>query len=244
VTALAAATPGRFLDGDGKSIVKGLGADTLRKFQARAILRSSGGQPYLTRALRLPSNPVELFFDIETDPMRNHCYLHGFVERRADDPSRETYTAFFSEEPTEGAERDAFAASWAFVQSRRPCTIYIYSKCERTWWRRLQQRHPGVCTADEVAALFAEGNVVDLYEVVETASEWPTVDHSIKTLASYLGFAWRDPHPSGAASIQWYDSHLAGVADAKQRILDYNEDDCRATRVLLDSLLSLRPAAA
>lgn len=138
VTALAEATADRFLDGDGKSIVKGLGADTLRKLQARALLRSSLGQPYLTRPLDLPSNPVELFFDIETDPLRNHCYLHGFVERRAGDPASETYTAFFSEAPTEEAERAAFAAAWAFVQSRRPCTIYIYSKYERTWRRQLQ----------------------------------------------------------------------------------------------------------
>ncbi|HZO93282.1 MAG TPA: TM0106 family RecB-like putative nuclease [Candidatus Baltobacteraceae bacterium] len=244
ITALASAGPGRFLDGDGKSVVKGLGPDTLRKFHARAVLRSTHGHPYLTRALRLPQNPVELFFDVETDPLRNHCYLHGFVERRVDDPSAETYTAFFSAEPTEEAEREAFAAAWAFVRARRPCTIYIYSKYERTWWRQLQQRHPDVCTADEVAELFGCGDVVDLYEVVETSSEWPTVDHSIKTLASYLGFAWRDPHPSGAASIQWYESHLEGAQDAKQRILDYNEDDCRATRILIDALRTMRVAAA
>lgn len=244
VAALASATPGRFLDGDGKSIVKGLGPDSLRKFQARAILRSSHGRPYLTRELRLPRNSVELFFDIETDPLRNHCYLHGFLERRRDDPSTETYTAFFSEKPTDAGEREAFAAAWAFVQSRRPCTIYIYSKCERTWWRKLQQRHPDVCTPEDVGELFADANVVDLYEIVETATEWPTVDHSIKTLASYLGFAWRDPHPSGAASIQWYDAHLGGSTDARQRIVDYNEDDCRATRVLLDALRSLRTAVA
>lgn len=43
------------------------------------------------------------------------------------------------------------------------------------------------------------------YNVVQKATEWPTRDHSIKTLAAFLGFAWRDPHPSGAASIEWFD---------------------------------------
>jgi predicted RecB family nuclease len=37
------------------------------------------------------------------------------------------------------------------------------------------------------------------------ATEWPTNDQSIKTLAKYLGFAWRDTNPSGAASIEWFD---------------------------------------
>jgi predicted RecB family nuclease len=73
-----------------------------------------------------------------------------------------------------------------------------------------------------------------------TETERPTRDYSIKTLAKYLGFKWRDLHSSGAASIEWYDRG-AGTGDPaiKQRILDYNEDDCRATRVLLDGIRTL-----
>ncbi len=59
-------------------------------------------------------------------------------------------------------------------------------------------------------------------------------------LAKYLGFGWRDTHPSGAASIErfrrWVDS---GDLESKQRILDYNEDDCCATRVLVDGIRAL-----
>lgn len=61
-----------------------------------------------------------------------------------------------------------------------------------------------------------------------------------ETLAKYLGFRWRDAHPSGAASIQWFDEWVnTGSPEIKQRILDYNEDDCRATRVLLDGIRNL-----
>lgn len=75
---------------------------------------------------------------------------------------------------------------------------------------------------------------------MKKATEWPTRDHSIKTLAKFLGFSWRDTHPSGAASIEWFDRRIQ-TADTtvKQRILDYNEDDCVATRVVLDSIRSL-----
>jgi predicted RecB family nuclease len=59
-------------------------------------------------------------------------------------------------------------------------------------------------------------------------------------LAKHLGFKWRDPHPSGAASIEWFDRWvITRDAAARQRILDYNEDDCRATRVLLDGIRAL-----
>ena len=66
---------------------------------------------------------------------------------------------------------------------------------------------------------------------------WPTRDHSIKTLAKFLGFSWRDTDPSGAASIEWYQRWTEQRDPAiKSRILEYNEDDCRATRVLLDAV--------
>jgi len=76
-----------------------------------------------------------------------------------------------------------------------------------------------------------------LYDVVTKATEWPTKDYSLKTLAKFLGFSWRDVHPSGAASIEWFDKWVCfGEADVRNRIFEYNEDDCGATRILLDGL--------
>jgi predicted RecB family nuclease len=89
--------------------------------------------------------------------------------------------------------------------------------------------------------LFDPARAIDLYgDVVLKATEWPTRDHSIKTLAKYLGFTWRDTHPSGAASVEWFDRWCPERNPViRQRILDYNEDDCRATRVLLDGIRGL-----
>ncbi|VVM08363.1 hypothetical protein MAMC_02074 [Methylacidimicrobium cyclopophantes] len=75
-------------------------------------------------------------------------------------------------------------------------------------------------------ALFGSRFVIDLYEIVRKKTEWPTRDFSIKTLAKYCGFVWRDAHPSGAASIEWFDQWVrSGDGEVQQRILDYNEDD-------------------
>jgi hypothetical protein len=55
-----------------------------------------------------------------------------------------------------------------------------------------------------------------------------------------LGFEWRDTSPSGAASIEWFDRWTKTHDPAiRARIIDYNEDDCRATRVLLDAIRGL-----
>lgn len=78
---------------------------------------------------------------------------------------------------------------------------------------------------------------MDLYlDVVKPASEWPTLDFSIKSLAKWCGFAWRDMDPSGASSIEWFDQWAQTRPAMKTRLLEYNEDDCRAMRVVMDAM--------
>ncbi|MBW2631546.1 MAG: TM0106 family RecB-like putative nuclease [Deltaproteobacteria bacterium] len=225
-----------------KTDFPGVGPDTLRKFQNRAKLQKQpGAKPYLKETAHLPESDTELFFDIETDPMRDICYLHGFIERRDGDNRTEIYVAFLAEKPSGKEEERAFAEAWAYIQNSQPCVIYYYSAYERTIWRKLQKKYPHVITVDELENLFDPADAVDLYHhIVRSKTEWPTRDFSIKTLASYLGFSWRDSNPSGAASIEWYHRWTeSGDPEIRQRILDYNEDDCIAMRVLLEGIQKL-----
>ncbi len=226
----------------GKTVISGISPKMLHKFQERARLQvQPNAAPYLREPVELPPAGLELFFDVETDPMRSICYLHGFVERRGGDNSTERYVAFLAEEPTPREEERAFAEAWAYVRASKPCAIYYYSPYERTTWRGLQKRYPHVATEAEIEAMFASGTAIDLYHhVVRSRTEWPTRDHSIKTLATYLGFEWRDPDPSGAASVEWYHQWTeTGDSAVRDRILEYNEDDCIAMRVLLDGIRRL-----
>ena len=226
-----------------KSTIPGMGLSTLQKLHARAQLIAAGDEarPYLRQAVDLPTHDSELFFDIEVDPLRDHSYLHGFIERQQQRNASEQFVAFFADQPTPKAERDAFAQSMAYLDQHQDSKIYYYSKYERTIYRKLQTKYPEVCSAEDIEALFHPERAIDLYfDVVLKATEWPTRDYSIKSLAKYLGFIWRDTHPSGAASIEWFHRWVeSGDQDIKQRILDYNEDDCRATRVLLDGIRRL-----
>ena len=238
----AAADPAHFIKGS-KTIFPGIGPSTLQKLHARARLIAAGedATPYLRTQILLPTTNLELIFDIEVDPLRDNCYLHGFVERRNSENHTERFVAFFAEDLTEEAERKAFADAWQYLQNDSTCIIYYYSKYERTIYRKLQDKYPDVCNVQELEALFDPTHAVDLYfDVVLKATEWPTRDFSIKTLAGYLGFKWRDTHPSGAASIEWFHRWIE-TRDPKvrKRILDCNEDDCRAMRVLRDALPGL-----
>lgn len=226
---------------DKKTVVLGIGPDTLRKFRTRAKLQVGKNPPILKGPLNLPLSDLEIFFDLETDPMQDVCYLHGFLERRNRDEKSERFVSFFADDPSQEEEEKAFAGAWEYIKASRPCIVYYYSKYERTVWRRLQKKYPDVMSEEEVEDMFSPDNSVDLYyDVVKSKTEWPTRDYSIKTLASYLGFSWRDTDPSGASSIEWYHRWVENKDESvRKRILEYNEDDCIATRVLLDGIRGL-----
>ena len=225
---------------DGRSTVSGIGVDMLMRLHTRAQLQTADDPvPLLLDSVDLPANERELFFDVETDPMRGVCYLHGFIVRDRKSTGTEEYFAFFADDPTEDAERTAFDQAWDFVQANSQASVYVYSPYERTTWKHLSAKYPEVASEKAVLKFFAQQHVVDLYhDVVRSRMEWPTYSYGIKSIATFLGFNWRDPEPSGTSAVRWYHDWVASKDETiKQRILDYNEDDCLAMRVLVDYLI-------
>ena len=228
----------------GKTEFAGIGAATLRKLSQRAQLLANEESPYMRGKVDLLNERKELFFDIEVDPTRDFCYLHGFVERNNGNSEGEIYHHFFVEDGSKEEEERIFREAWNFVKNSIPSAIYYYSKYERTIWHKLRDKYPSVCSEQDIDDLFSSKNgfqSLDLYyDVVRKYGEFPTIDHSIKTLAKYFGFGWREEGASGASSIEKFDRWLEGKNPRlKEELLEYNEDDCRATRVLLDAIREL-----
>ena len=240
VQALAEVDLEELIDGK-KTIIRGIGIGSLRKFRARAQLqRTPDAKPYFAEDVSFPAVDDELFFDVETDPFRDYCYLHGFLKRSGASSGSEEYVSFFADDPIPEAEEKMFSQAWDYIASHPAAAIYYYSHYECTTWRKLAKRYPNVASEADVLALFDRDLSVDLYKVVGSKMIWPTRGHGLKATAKFLGFTWRDEDPSGAASIEWYHRWVETADQAiRARILTYNEDDCVATRVLLDKLRGL-----
>jgi len=116
--------------------------------------------------------------------------------------------------------------------------VYLHGIYE---YRKLQKIYPEVISEEELEIFFSNPNVIDLYtDIVSKNTDWPVGSYSLKALAQYLGFKWRDETPSGALSIQWFNEYLENKDEkVLDRILKYNEDDCKATMVLKDGIQSL-----
>ncbi len=238
---LAEADVESFIEGE-RTAFPHVDARRLRQFQRRARLqRQPGAKPYLTRAFTWPRAPVELFVDIETDPLRGLSYLHGFVIREAAAMHGERFEGIFITDGTATAERDAFAKAMTVFRRHPDALVVHYAQHARKAFRRLAADYPEVASPAEIEAIFRPPHSLDLYlDVVEPGSEWPTHDLSIGSLARCCGFSWRQADPSVALLVEWFD-RWARSRDPRfrQRLLACKEDDCRALRAVFDHLKTL-----
>jgi predicted RecB family nuclease len=97
----------------------------------------------------------------------------------------------------------------------------------------MQKLYPEVISETELEAFFDHPNTIDLFGIVNKHTDWPVSSYSLKDLAQYLGYKWRDETPSGALSIEWFNKFIdTQDTEILNRLLAYNEDDCKATMVL------------
>jgi uncharacterized protein len=229
-----------------KQFLVGVGEKTLAKIVIRADIYANQKEPVVYGEIKFPEVTYEIFFDIEDDPTQEFVYLHGVYERNTE-TGKERFLDFTAKECTDKGEKEAWAGFWDYIHPlpKGDFAVYYYSPHEKTVYKKLQKLYPEVVTAEEVEGFFDNPKVIDLYQVVLKQTDWPLSSYSIKELAVYLGFQWRDKTPSGALSIQWYNQYLeTGDKKILKRILEYNEDDCKATMVVKDGIEKLTKAAS
>lgn len=223
-----------------KQFLPRVGEKSLAKFINRARILIETKKPIVYKPIVFPEVSYELFFDIEDDPTQEFVYLHGVYERTKDGGK---FLDFTATELSAEMEKEAWQKFWNYIRSlpRDDFAVYYYSHHEKTTYRRMQKQYPDVISEDELEVFFESPNVIDLYQIVLKYTDWPVGSYSLKTLAMYLGFEWRDETPSGALSIQWFNEYLE-KKDPKmlERILLYNEDDCIATMVLKDGIVKIQ----
>jgi uncharacterized protein len=65
----------------------------------------------------------------------------------------------------------------------------------------------------------------------------PVYSYSLKAVAKRLGYRWTHPDASAAQSMFWYSTWLkSGDRALLDHAVEYNKDDCRATRRLKEWL--------
>lgn len=206
---------------------------------ARAL---ATGRPQLRHGLDrlvVPSADIEVDIDMES-ALDGSAYLWGaWVDGR--------YHAVASWEPPSPVEEArVFAEFWAWLtdlrvsataSGRRVATYCWFKGAESGALRRgaaAAAAELGMVEAPaQVEDLLAASGFVDLYEVF-TSQLVTGTGAGLKVVATQAGFRWRDVDPNGADSMAWHADAVGHAdptrrANARQRLLAYNEDDVRAT---------------
>lgn len=216
--------------------ITGMGERTLQRMKTRAQVRLDG-QPQIRPGYHFPTAAREVYFDIEDDPTQGLTYLFGLLILTAQG-SEPVFRYFVARRPED--EEATVRAFWTFLAEGEDDVYYVYSHKERTTLRALRDRYD---LDPEVLSRY-EAREFDLYQrLIVDFSDWPTYSYGIKQIAKLIGFSWRDPDPSGANSIAWYNDYLQHPENeaALHRILQYNEDDCRAMLAIKEYFEAHRP---
>jgi predicted RecB family nuclease len=222
-----------------KDFLYRIGQSNSEKAIRRARLYHIEKKAVLLKPIEFPKVTYELFFDIEDDHTQEFVYLHGVYEKHG---GNVRFLEFLATEVTDSAEKEAWQKFWDYIRTlpQDDMAVYYFAHHEKTTYKRMQKKYPDVISADEVVEFFDRPTVFDLYKVVQQHTDWPLSSYSLKAIAVYLGFEWRDDSPSGALSIQWFNEYLEKRDPAMlKRILEYNEDDCIATMVVKEGIEKL-----
>ncbi|MEV5536867.1 TM0106 family RecB-like putative nuclease [Saccharopolyspora shandongensis] len=197
------------------------------------------------RDLSVPRADVEVDVDMESYADAG-AYLWGCWLSGVDIGEEPGYRAFVSWDPLPSDdEARSFADFWTWFGSVRrrayerglSFRAYCYNElAENRWMLASAERFagkPGVPSVAEVREFIGSAEWVDLFASVREQFLCPN-GKGLKVIAPSAGFGWRDAEASGENSMRWYRDAvgLGGgvpVLSQRDRILDYNEDDVRAT---------------
>lgn len=211
-------------------------------YQARAL--TSGVAAWLG-PLPLPETTTRVWFDLEADPEDEHgqisVYLWGIaVDRGAGPP---VFEPLFAMGDDAGGWR-RFVERATEILDAYPDAVWIhYDHYERVWVEKYVQRHgaPEGFLRRLLRAMFDLRN-----GALMPAARLPLRSYSIKHVAPWMGFEWRDPESGSQWSVVQYTrarrakdpAERAALLDAIAR---YNEDDLLAMRAVWEWLEAHAP---
>lgn len=208
------------------------------------------GKVHLARGINfVPLERAAIEEDIDIEDSDGIVYLIGVqtTERRIRDKElsvKATYHAFETWIHSDAGEARVFSEFWEHIvgqrhyakSNKKSYRAYHYSAHERTAFEKLAKKHagkPGIPPVEEVMAFMDSNEFIDMAPIVKNNLIWPTENHTLKTIAKWARFSWRDKDPGGGNSLAWYHDAVNHEEPEvreqnRSRIKDYNHDDVRA----------------
>ena len=181
----------------------------------------------------LPSAETQVFIDMEGDPDDKFVYLIGLLVVR---DGQETCHSFWAD--TREDEALIFDQLDCALTDMANPRLFHYGPYEAHVVKRVASR-----AAESRLNGIADIGLTNVLSEVYSKIYFPTYSNSLKDIAGYLGYDWRTRGATGLDAIVWRNRWESSHDDKlKQRLVEYNLDDCRALKHLTSFLSGVEDA--
>jgi predicted RecB family nuclease len=192
--------------------------------QARAI-RDQKVFIHGSPALECPG--ARIYLDIEGMPDNNSYYLIGLLA--VGTTGEAIYTYFWSDDVTFNIQ--IFIDFINHFDNYDSYSLLHFGNYELQVLRKIKSQLPS-SHHSKLDAIVAHS--INILSIIHKHIYFPTYSNSLKEIARYLKFEWADPSSSGLQSIVWRKRWLNKGTPYKEKLLQYNRDDCAALRIVTE----------
>lgn len=222
--------------------LKGVGKKTAIKYVTTAKALHTNEPIIIDKdVIDFPDCKVEIFLDLEgIDPTMADentpqiDYLIGILVR---ENSEEKYIPFTAKDTDH--EKEMLLEFLEYIKKQKDYVIYHYHHYEKTHLTKMMEKYE----IDRETQNMVLDYLIDIHKIATSSVVFPTYGNGLKQIAPYLGFSWTHKDVNATESISIYLDFIKNPKENKdrfQKVIDYNEDDCVATRVIKDWLVSIK----
>jgi hypothetical protein len=179
----------------------------------------------------LTHTATAIYLDFEGTSQEQHIYLLGGLVIHDGIPDE--VFSFWSD--TKADEQANFNRLFKLLLQYPDAEIYHYGSYETKALKLAAKKSPFLKYWPAL-----EKRMVNLLGFLRTHVYPPTYSNGLKDLGDYLDFKWGDPEADGFLSMTWRKQwEETGSNESKDRLLRYNQDDCRALFLVHQWLIKL-----
>ena len=184
---------------------------------------------YIHGTPRFPKSETQIYLDIEGLPDNESYYLIGAL---VVSDGKEIFHSFWADH--ESQEPDIFSRFVEAVCQWTDFQILHYGRYETVALKRMKTRLPESLHAKIDAILERATNVLS---VIHSHVYFPVYSNGLKDIGRFLGFEWDHENATGLQAIvcrkKW---NKTKAPDIKAQLLQYNQEDCRALKHVVESI--------
>ena len=164
-------------------------------------------------------------FDIESNPDEKHDFLYGFL--KVNNLFENIEDDFY--DPILNLKNNTKKSNQEITQkifSKKYWPVLHYGETERIAILNLARQLD--LNIKEIEIL--KSRFIDLHLIVRGSWILPIRNYSLKTVANWMGFNWKQKNVSGSKALYWWIQYKSTSNDLfLKKIIKYNRDDCLAT---------------